>query len=71
MIDVQDQPRVAEDAGIYITPTLIREYPDSAVRVVGNLAEAAKCFEPAVYRQSGSKIIPTSPFSFALLPDTP
>lgn len=40
IIDVLEQPDVAEQEKIIATPTLVKEYPPPARRIIGDLADA-------------------------------
>jgi len=42
VIDVLEQPQAAEDDRILVTPTLIRELPPPARRVLGDLGDTAR-----------------------------
>lgn len=39
IIDVLEQPQVAEDEKILATPTLIKEYPPPVRRIIGDLSD--------------------------------
>ena len=39
IIDVLEQPDLAEKEGILVTPTLIKESPQPAARVIGDLSD--------------------------------
>ena len=45
VIDVLRRAAEAEAAGILATPTLLREHPAPAVRIVGDLTDEAALFE--------------------------
>jgi len=44
IIDVLEQPELAEEAKILATPTLVRESPPPPRRVIGDLSDIAKVF---------------------------
>lgn len=39
IIDVLEQPQLAEDEKIFATPTLIKEYPPPVRRIIGDLSD--------------------------------
>ena len=41
IIDVLEQPQLAEQEKILVTPTLIKEVPPPAQRIIGDLSDAA------------------------------
>ncbi|HEY4690422.1 MAG TPA: circadian clock KaiB family protein [Anaerolineae bacterium] len=45
LVDVLEQPQVAEDETVFVTPTLIRASPPPARRVVGALSDADRVLE--------------------------
>jgi circadian clock protein KaiB len=45
VIDVQERPELAEEAGILATPTLVCEQPDRSRRIVGDLGDAKRVLE--------------------------
>lgn len=53
--DVTDQPQVAEDAKILVTPTLVREQPLPARRIIGDLSDAEKVFLGLDLRKADGK----------------
>jgi circadian clock protein KaiB len=42
IIDVLEQPQLAEDEKIMVTPTLVRELPPPRRRIIGDLTDDAK-----------------------------
>jgi circadian clock protein KaiB len=42
IVDVLESPQMAEDERILATPTLIRELPPPARRIIGDLSDAAQ-----------------------------
>jgi circadian clock protein KaiB len=42
VIDVLERPQAAEDARILATPTLVKELPLPARRIIGDLSDIAK-----------------------------
>jgi circadian clock protein KaiB len=42
VIDVLEQPRLAEEAWILATPTVVRETPAPARRIIGDLSDTAQ-----------------------------
>ncbi len=42
IIDVLEQPELAEDEKIMVTPTLVRELPPPRRRIIGDLTDNAK-----------------------------
>jgi circadian clock protein KaiB len=45
VVDVLQQPELAEKAGILATPTLSCEHPDRSRRIVGDLGDAKRVLE--------------------------
>lgn len=43
IVDVLEQPEVAEHDRIVVTPTLVKEWPESARRIVGDLSDTGGC----------------------------
>jgi circadian clock protein KaiB len=44
VIDVLEQPQAAEEEKILATPTLVKELPPPARRVIGDLSDTEKVF---------------------------
>lgn len=42
VIDIETSPEAAEEAGIHISPTLVREKPQPVRRLIGDLSDTEK-----------------------------
>jgi circadian clock protein KaiB len=54
VIDVLEQPQLAEDERIIATPTLIKELPPPARRLIGDLSDMEKVLEGLDLQRDGA-----------------